>query len=71
MTKQDITDIIKNNITSQLQKPDSAISDVTKAYSDWLRGVVKRAQEKAVLSAQAQSSGEEEKGTQPQQTGGQ
>ena len=68
MTKQDITAIIKNNITSQLQKPESALSDISKVYGDWLRGTVKRAQAKAVLSEQSQQSDE---GTQPQQTGGQ
>lgn len=68
MTKQDITAIIKNNITSQLQKPESALSDIAKVYGDWLRGTVKRAQAKAVLSERSQQSDE---GVQPQQTGGQ
>ena len=68
MTKQDITAIIKNNITSQLQKPESALSDIAKVYGDWLRSTVKRAQAKAVLSEQSQQSDE---GVQPQQTGGQ
>lgn len=68
MTKQDITTIIKNNITSQLQKPESALADISRVYGDWLRGIVKRAQAKAVLNAQPQQSDE---GTQPQQTGGQ
>lgn len=69
MTKQDITDIITNNIMTQLQKPKDALTTIAETYASWLRGTVKRAQEKAVLSLQTSSEEPAAGAAQPQAQG--
>lgn len=47
MTKQELNEIITNSVTTQIQKPVSALKSVVDTYGVWLRKVVKNAQMKA------------------------
>lgn len=60
MTKQELNEIITNSITTQIQKPVSALKSVVDTYGIWLRKVVKNAQIKA---NQAEQPANEQSGT--------
>lgn len=47
MTKQELNEIITSSVTTQIQKPVSALKSVIDTYGVWLRKVVKNAQIKA------------------------
>lgn len=47
MTKQELNEIITSSVTTQIQKPVSALKSVVDTYGVWLRKVVKNAQMKA------------------------
>lgn len=47
MTKQELNEIITSSVTTQIQKPVSALKSVIDTYGVWLRKVVKNAQMKA------------------------
>lgn len=47
MTKQELNEIITSSVTTQIQKPVSALKSVVDTYGVWLRKVVKNAQIKA------------------------
>lgn len=61
MTKQQITEIITNGIVTQLQRPKSALDNITTVYGQWLRRTVKEAQTEASqpdMPADEQQQGE-------------
>lgn len=62
MTKQELNEIITSSITTQIQKPVSALKSVTDTYGVWLRKVVKNAQMKA-NQAKSGTSAENEAST--------
>lgn len=47
MTKQELNEIITSSVTTQIQKPVSALKSIVDTYGVWLRKVVKNAQIKA------------------------
>lgn len=47
MTKQELNEIITSSVTTQIQKPVSALKSVVDTYGVWLRKIVKNAQIKA------------------------
>lgn len=58
MTKQDLNEIIKQQLTTKLQTPDTALKDIERTFGIWLRKIAQNAQTRASnANMQAQAGG--------------